>query len=59
MTMDAMPYGFRILGPSARERKLVDYQRAFAAYAACDPLAEVDSLPTFRPFSLTRLLLPG
>jgi len=40
MSCDAMPYGYRILGHCARERKLVDYDKAFRAYADCDDLAE-------------------
>jgi len=35
------PYGFRVLGSPFDERRLVDWQRAFEAYAACDERAEV------------------
>jgi hypothetical protein len=37
-----LPYGFRILGSCHDERRLVDWDRAFAGYAACDPRAEVE-----------------
>lgn len=33
---NAMPLGYRIEGSCDRERKIVNYDRAFAAYAACD-----------------------
>ena len=36
------PYGFRVLGSPFDERRLVDWQRAFEAYAACDERAEVN-----------------
>lgn len=35
------PYGFRVVGSPFADRRLVDWQRAFAAYAACDELADV------------------
>ncbi|TWU59070.1 hypothetical protein Poly51_18560 [Rubripirellula tenax] len=38
----AMPLGYRIVGPCDRERKLVDYDLAFAAYADCDDTAKID-----------------
>ena len=41
MSSYAMPYGYRILGACDRERKLVDYDDAFAAYADCDDRAEI------------------
>jgi hypothetical protein len=39
---DATPYGFRIIGTVSRERKLVDYDEAFVAYANCDDQAEIE-----------------
>ncbi|MCD0459210.1 bifunctional DNA primase/polymerase [Roseiconus lacunae] len=47
---DAMPLGYRIVGPCDRERRLVDYDRAFAAYAACDVLAQTDREGFLSPF---------
>lgn len=47
---DAMPLGYRIVGPCDRERRLVDYDRAFAAYAACDDLAQIDNESFLSPF---------
>jgi hypothetical protein len=35
-------YGFRVVGSAWNRRKLVDADRTLAAYAACDPLAEVN-----------------
>jgi hypothetical protein len=40
--MTDLPYGFRVLGHKAGERRLVDHAAAFAAYAECDPRAEVE-----------------
>ena len=42
MTTSDFRYGFRILGGTCEPRRLVDAAAAFAAYAACDPQAEVD-----------------
>jgi len=42
MICDAMPYGYRILGTCDRERKLINHDEAFAAYADCDDRAEID-----------------
>lgn len=36
------PYGFRIVGPCAGERKRIDHRRAFAAYCAADVPGGVD-----------------
>ncbi len=36
-------YGFRIVGDCRNERRLVDWQAAFAGYADCDERAEVKS----------------
>jgi hypothetical protein len=36
------PYGFRIVGTPAEERRLVDAAAALAGYAACDELAKVN-----------------
>lgn len=47
---DAMPLGYRIVGPCDRERRLVEYDRAFAAYAACDDLAQIDREGFLSPF---------
>jgi len=33
-------FGFRVLGDCRQPRRLIDWQTAFAAYAACDPRAE-------------------
>ncbi|GIW97052.1 MAG: hypothetical protein KatS3mg111_0385 [Pirellulaceae bacterium] len=41
--MDAMRYGFRIVGDCRQTRRLVDAGAAFAAYADCDDRAEVQS----------------
>jgi hypothetical protein len=35
-------FGFRVLGHRAGKRRPVDWQAAFAGYAACDPRAELD-----------------
>ena len=37
----ATPYGFRVLGAASEPRRLVDHATAFAAYASCDPRAEL------------------
>ncbi|MDA9857487.1 DNA primase [Rubripirellula sp.] len=50
MPNDAMPYGYRILGPCNRERRLVDYDQAFAAYAGCDDLARIEREGFLSPF---------
>lgn len=47
---DAMPLGYRIVGSCSRDRRLVDYDRAFAAYAACDDLAQVHHEGFLSPF---------
>lgn len=47
---DAMTYGYRIVGPCDRERKIVNYDRAFAAYAACDDLAQCHIEGFLSPF---------
>ncbi len=39
--MKNMPYGFRIVGPTWKRRRLVDATGAFAGYARCDEKAEV------------------
>ncbi len=38
-----MRYGYRIVGPCSAERRLVDWQTAFGAYAECDTRARVES----------------
>jgi hypothetical protein len=40
--MTDCPYGFRIVGPTWGERRLVDAAAALTGYAACDPRAQVD-----------------
>jgi hypothetical protein len=40
--MSTLPYGFRVVGGKTAERRLVDHRAALAAYAACDPRAEVE-----------------
>jgi hypothetical protein len=40
--MTTCPFGFRLKGAVVGERRLVDWQAAFAAYAACDPRAHLD-----------------
>ncbi|WP_044303950.1 bifunctional DNA primase/polymerase [Rhodopirellula sallentina] len=45
-----MTFGYRIVGPCDRERMLVDYDRAFAAYSACDDQANIDSEGFLSPF---------
>lgn len=42
MDSNPSPYGFRIVGRAMGERRLVDWQAAFAAYCSCDSRAEVD-----------------
>ncbi len=42
MTPPDFHYGFRIVGSCSEPRRLVDAGAAFAAYAACDKLAEVN-----------------
>ena len=54
MTADAMPLGYRIVGSVSRERRLVDYDRAFAAYAACDTQAKIDEEGFLSPFQYGR-----
>ena len=39
--MTIIPYGFRILGGCAEDRRLVNHAAAFAAHATCDERAEV------------------
>ena len=39
--MKACPYGFRIVGPCAGERRLVTWHAAFTGYALCDERAQV------------------
>jgi hypothetical protein len=41
--MNSLPYGYRIVGPTSEERRLVDASAAFAGYASCDPRAEIRS----------------
>ncbi|WDQ16798.1 DNA primase small subunit domain-containing protein [Rhodopirellula sp. P2] len=53
----AMPLGYRIVGPCSRERKVVQYDRAFAAYAACDDLAQIDSEGFLSPFQYDNEIL--
>jgi hypothetical protein len=36
------PFGFRLVGPATGDRRLVEWQVAFAAYAAADPRCEPD-----------------
>ncbi len=36
-------FGFRVVGNCRQPRRLIDWQVAFAAYAACDPRAECDT----------------
>jgi hypothetical protein len=36
------PFGFRIVGSVAGERRFIDWTAAFSAYAACDARAEVE-----------------
>ena len=40
--MSTTPYGFRVVGGKAGERRLIDHRAALAGYAACDPRAEPD-----------------
>lgn len=40
--MTQFPYGFRIVGDCRNERRLVDWHRAFRAYADCDDRAELN-----------------
>jgi hypothetical protein len=39
---DAMPYGFRITGPTSNNRRLIIWPAAFGAYADCDTRAEIE-----------------
>lgn len=50
MTNNAMPLGFRIVGPCDRERRLVEYQPAFEAYCQCDDRAKIDDQGFLSPF---------
>ncbi len=50
MSGDAMTLGYRIVGPCDRDRKIVNYDRAFAAYAACDDAAQVEREGFLSPF---------
>lgn len=47
---DATPQGYRIVGPCDRDRRLVDYELAFAAYADCDDRAQIDEQGFLSPF---------
>jgi hypothetical protein len=47
-------YGFRILGPTSGERRLVDWNLAFCGYAGCDPRAEVGREAYLSAFTLGR-----
>ena len=40
--MTTCPYGFRVVGSTTEPRRLVDAERAFAAYCADDPTARTD-----------------
>lgn len=40
--MSPTPYGLRVVGHRAGERRLVEWRAAFAAYCACDPRATID-----------------
>jgi hypothetical protein len=40
--MTARPHGFRVVGHKAGKRRLVDWRAAFAAYAECDPAAQLE-----------------
>ena len=40
--MTARPYGFRVVGHRAGRRRLVDWRAALAAYAGCDPKAQLE-----------------
>jgi hypothetical protein len=42
MTTQKTVFGFRVVGCTARRRRLVNAAAALAAYAACDPRAEVE-----------------
>ncbi len=42
MTTSEYRYGFRVVGPTHNERRLVDHAAAFQAYANCDKRAECD-----------------
>ena len=39
--MTSTAYGFRVLGSPLNDRRLIDWQAAFAGYAACDERADV------------------
>jgi hypothetical protein len=39
---NALPYGFRIVGPCTNDRRLIDWPSAFDAYSQCDPRAVCD-----------------
>lgn len=54
MKRDDCPYGFRIVGNCTGERRLVDWQVAFAAYCQCDSRAEVE-----REAYLSAFTFPG
>ena len=41
--MNSTPLGYRIVGPCSGERKMIDWQRAFAAFAECDARARVEA----------------
>ncbi len=42
MTTSDYRFGFRVLGPPTERRRLIDWELAFRAHAACDPRAECD-----------------
>lgn len=39
---DAMPYGFRIIGTTSNDRRLINWPAAFGAHADCDTRAEIE-----------------
>jgi hypothetical protein len=41
--MNTTPYGFRIIGPCTGDRRLIDWRKAFDAYAAGDASARCES----------------
>jgi hypothetical protein len=54
MNPDLFSYGFRIVGPTTGERRLVDWQRAFGAYCAAAEAAHVEQEAYLSAFTFGR-----
>ncbi len=59
--MKTLPYGFRVVGHKTARRRPIRHAAAFAAYAECDPRAEIDREAYLSHFTFDRALrrIPG